>query len=246
MKRRSGERTTQQLSESLHRRLNSYALAASAAGVGVLALAQPARAKVVYTPAHKRIAPGTIYELDLNHDGVADFSFSNTIRTSGGRSSLGFDTFKVVPLGGDAVEGYASVLHRGAQIGPRAKFQSASELMLKMSRSCSRTTMGGSSCHGRTSGGKWASVKDGYLGLKLFIHGKVHYGWARFSVGWGKDGIHPLLSGYAYESIPNKPIIAGKTKGRDVITVPPATLGHLAAGAPAITGWRKQSAGGTQ
>jgi hypothetical protein len=37
------------LSESLQRHLNAYALAASAAGVGMSALAQPAEAKIVYT-----------------------------------------------------------------------------------------------------------------------------------------------------------------------------------------------------
>jgi hypothetical protein len=51
--------------------------------------------------------------------------------------------------------------------------------------------------------------------------------------------ITATLTGYAYETIPNKPIIAGKTKGPDVITVQPGTLGHLAAGASAISGWRR-------
>jgi hypothetical protein len=37
------------LSWSTHQRLNSYALAASAAGVSVLALARASEAKVVYT-----------------------------------------------------------------------------------------------------------------------------------------------------------------------------------------------------
>jgi hypothetical protein len=41
----------------------------------------------------------------------------------------------------------------------------------------------------------------------------------------------PQLTGYAYETIPNKAIVTGKTKGRDVITVRPASLGHSAAGA---------------
>jgi len=36
-------------SHSVHHRLDMYALAASAAGVAALALAQPAEAKVIYT-----------------------------------------------------------------------------------------------------------------------------------------------------------------------------------------------------
>ena len=38
-------RVASQLSESLHRQLNTYALTATAAGVGALALAHPADAK---------------------------------------------------------------------------------------------------------------------------------------------------------------------------------------------------------
>jgi hypothetical protein len=52
--------------------------------------------------------------------------------------------------------------------------------------------------------------------------------------------IEATLTGYAYETIPNKPIIAGKTKGPDVITLEPATLGHLAQGASGISAWREQ------
>jgi hypothetical protein len=40
-----------------------YALAASAAGVGVLVLAQPAEAKIIYTKAHHLIPPNTHYNL---------------------------------------------------------------------------------------------------------------------------------------------------------------------------------------
>ncbi len=46
MKTSSQPRTPSRLSDSLHHRLNMYALAASAAGVGVLALAQPAEAEI--------------------------------------------------------------------------------------------------------------------------------------------------------------------------------------------------------
>ncbi len=50
-------RTTSKLSDSVHHRLNMYAFAASAAGVGMLALALPAQAKVVYTKAYLSIGP---------------------------------------------------------------------------------------------------------------------------------------------------------------------------------------------
>ena len=48
-------RKTANLSESFHPQLSMYAFAASAASVGVLALASPSEAKIVYTPAHLKI-----------------------------------------------------------------------------------------------------------------------------------------------------------------------------------------------
>lgn len=86
--------------------------------------------------------------------------------------------------------------------------------------------------------GKWVNggkgVKDRYLGLKFTIHNQDHFGWARLTtkIDAGKNPLmRTTLTGYAYETIPNKPIIAGKTKGSDVITVAPGSLGVLAAGA---------------
>ena len=74
MKRSSGPRKTANLSESTNRQLNKYALAAGAAGVGLLALVPPTEAKIIYTPAHIHIkVNGGLVELDLNHDGINDF-----------------------------------------------------------------------------------------------------------------------------------------------------------------------------
>ena len=92
--------------------------------------------------------------------------------------------------------------------------------------------------------GQWGNngtgLKNRYLGLRFFIHGKLHYGWARVSVFVDGDQFSPppLLTGYAYETIANKPIVAGAKKSQEAVTVQPATLGHLAAGASAIPSWR--------
>jgi hypothetical protein len=59
--------------------------------------------------------------------------------------------------------------------------------------------------------------------------------------GKGDLIITGTLTGYAYETVANKPIIAGKTKGPDVITARPASLGHLAHGASGLSAWRAQS-----
>jgi len=56
-----------------------YALAAGAAGVGLLALAPAAEAKIIYTPAHRVITPKHSFNIDFNHDGITDFKIANSV-----------------------------------------------------------------------------------------------------------------------------------------------------------------------
>lgn len=82
MKRSFRPRRTAELSKSLREQLNTYALAASAAGVGMLALAGPAEAKIVYTPVHIVLTRGAL-PLDLNNDGMVDFILLDKYQRNG-------------------------------------------------------------------------------------------------------------------------------------------------------------------
>ena len=247
MKRSSGPRKTVNLSESIHQRLNMYALAASAAGVGVLTLAQSTEAKIVYTKTHVVIGTNHVYDLDLNHDGIADFKinnhsfFTDTIVAS--LSALPAQAHNAV-VGRQTHIGFpysAFALRQGANIGPKQPFSGA---WMAWSDGVSR-------------GGRWANIRGRYLGLKFRIKGKVHYGWARLNVAVGHSSITATLTGYAYETIPNKLIIAGTTKESGQsdaersdtdasVTSPipdtpqPATLGALAMGAPGLSIWQRE------
>ena len=99
------------------------------------------------------------------------------------------------------------------------------------------------------SHGPWANVTHRYLGLEFIIKGKVHYGWARLN---NPRGSWPTLTGYAYETIPNKGITMGKTKGPDdavgqaspvshsTAAAKPASLGMLALGTEGMMLWRRK------
>jgi len=100
--------------------------------------------------------------------------------------------------------------------------------------------------------GRWLHVKLAYLGVKFLIKGKTHFGWARVKVDTQQKPFAATLTGYAYETIPGKPIIAGATKGPDDAeptaalsshTPEPATLGALALGAPGLSIWRREEPG---
>ncbi len=220
-------RKPSRLSESLQRHLNAYALAASAAGVGMLALSQPTEGKIVYTPAHKHIGANKKIGLDLNHDSRVDFVFTDTQHIS---SAFWTDVLWVSGgskngvVGWYATRTYASALNSGVRIGPKLGTENQADMGV-CGGNDNTTTVG---CVG-----PWIDVKHRYLGLKFQIHGKTHFGWARLNVSFEphpRKKITGLLTGYAYETIPNKPIIAGKTKGPDVITVDPGSLGQLAQG----------------
>jgi hypothetical protein len=240
-------RTPSGLSDPLHHRLNLYALAAGSAGVSLLALTQSAEAKIVYTKAHIVIGTNHIYELDLNHDGTADFKISNhTFFTDTTIASLG--VFPVQSKNGvvGKPEGiglppYAYALLPGATVGPKQPFRGASMAW----------------SDGADRGGRWANVRGRYLGLKFSIEGKIHYGWARLNVTTGGNRITATLTGYAYETIPNKPIISGKTEGPEEgsvdeanpeslnePTLQPASLGLLTMGSPGLSVWRREESVG--
>src|SRR5579859_1603899 len=94
-----------QLSEAVNHRLTLYAIAATSAGVGLLALVQSAEAKIVYTKTHHVVGLHHPYKLDLTHDGTADFLIQET---QGGSVGFLVNQLGVKEGAGNAVEGYAN------------------------------------------------------------------------------------------------------------------------------------------
>jgi hypothetical protein len=233
-------RRTFKLSDSMNRQLNTYAQLASAAGVSVLALAGASQAQVVYTETYQVTHTGFPLSIDLNHDGIKDFLLRTTFYagTSGlevGLDASGYRNANNVVAGRRfSRSGYflsaASALPAGARIGPKGNFSVRFPFMAV-------ELFNGVGSQNSDLGpwvGKGEGVRDRYLGLKFIVRGEVHYGWARLSVTLGHhrqfDDVSGTLTGYAYETIPGKPIIAGQITGPDVITVQPETLGGLALG----------------
>jgi hypothetical protein len=252
------KRFAARLQTKLDKTLVAYANAATAAGVGILALSCPAGAKIIYTHVHQQIPLNKTFSLDLNHDGIADFAFSNTKGTTsfgGGWAFLTiFPTKSANRIWGDKTGDngffrYASALAAGAQVGPNQQLSPGNKLMAQSSSNPGHRRQPSQSCEGL-----WGNQTNRYLGLKFMIKGKAHYGWARLTVSCSNTTVTATLTGYAYETIPNKPIIAGKTKGPDddsnveqpqaaVFASPApelATLALLAQGASGLEAWRRK------
>ncbi len=230
------------LSDRLNRQLSTYALAASAAGVSILALSGAVDAKVVYTSTHQVTRAHVPLYIDLNHDGINDFLLRTTYYVgssyykAGLSASGNHNASNAVAARRSSRSGYffsaASALPAGARIGPGLKFSMRHPVMAE------ELFPRGVATSQYSDRGRWISkgkgVSSRYLGLKFVINGEVHYGWARLSVTVAHhrqyDDVVATLTGYAYETVANKPITAGQTSGADVITVHPGSLGSLALG----------------
>ena len=251
----SHRRIRMPLEPTLDRGLVAYVAAASAAGVSMLALAQPAEAKIVYTKANHEIAPGDMLNLDLRRGGGTEFTFSNSYYFGG---NAWLSSLIIAASGRSGVQSYAAVLRSGARVGPKNKFQGGAEKMVTRTFGSCQTF-----CISNT-GGPWVNITNGYLGLRFLIRGRFHYGWARLNVTvqrQGSQAIYALLTGYAYETTANKPIIAGRTKGDenkiggtgadspadfDKYRSKAGTLGELARGTAGLHGGKYRESGTRQ
>jgi len=255
MKDRAQSRKPVLLSESTQRRLGAYALAASAAGVSLPALAPPAaEAKVVYTKAHVVLQSNQPVALDFNHDGINDFflvfkgpeesvgggfyeylaACHRTVPGSRGNECISSASSTYNPANAIRVNktDWAKALAAGKAIekGERFKDKTAAQMgNVLWEASTTRTVWGGP----WVDGGK--GVKNRYLGVRFKFNGHSHFAWVRLTVTTTPPhDFKAKLTGYAYETVPGKPIIAGKTQGPEVITLPmdskAGTLGQLALG----------------
>jgi hypothetical protein len=251
-----------------HKKMSSYALTAGVAGVSALALAKPAEAKIIYTPAHLKIATTTY--LDLNHDGINDFRLVQTnhvqcfgICSSTGRIPDTGGTWFTARLGiygsfaGNQIAGqqpFAAALQPGEPVGVTREFPGGNKMVEAsgIDESVSWTTGPWRGPSGR------GIIKNGYLGLKFIVNGQTHYGWARLTIKVlqgccaGIKSVDALLTGYAFETETNKPILAGQ-ESEDVLntraaysgarsesTVGQSSLGLLAQGAAGLVAWRRE------
>jgi hypothetical protein len=262
----SNSQSPAQLAPKLDKDLFSYALTATVAGVGMMALTPCGEAKVIATPANIPVPiNGAAVQIDLNGDGIADITVSGTsfVDTFGGgvrrhgnaRPPLGgiFGDHlfcSALRSNGVGVNGtnalgreMAAAMAGGARVGPALPFMAGRIAMAGLM---------GCGCGTTFSYGNWlgSHPPHPYLPVKFTdSEGKIHFGWVRIDVSRVPNA---TITGYAYETIPNKPITAGVTHGpvsEDAKLVDPmidsdvpkaASLGMLALGAPSLAVWRRQ------
>ena len=202
----------------------------------MLALAQPAEAKIVYTKTNCILGnsrtggclidfglDGGKFAVRYNHfeNGVGGELFAQKYTGEGGQVLVAHTGTAYTACS----QNNALALRDGRRIEPNSFNCPSNGGVYRMFK------------HGKTSGGrsfssgKWKDVTNRYLGIKVLSNNKIHVGWARCRVKLNSNGqIEAALTGYAYETIANKPILAGQERGKDE-----TTLGRLAQGASGIS-----------
>ncbi len=201
------------MKKNLQSRLTRYTAAATA----VVGAVTGANAQIVYTDVN----PDETYDavegngpafglLDLNNDQVLDFYvYSRDTTTANGL----FKLTMVAPYGtlgnavaGDAPSGYdyAFAMTSGTTIdAATAWIVPASSGALSMALNIDGAFPYAS---------YWANgVTDKYLGLKFFVAGNAHYGWARLDVT--AEGDVFTIKDYAFNATPATGLLAGQTAG---------------------------------
>ena len=181
-------------------------------------------AQIVYTDVIPDLVidtTGNVYALDMNNDGTIDFNLSFTksivssTRCSGTRNSY---SVKISPAD-SILDNVANLSYAGINYPPSINKdtlidstgyiwgKSASQILVNVAWYCSGRGIPFSYNWRSTMTGKWNAATDKYLGLRFKVGSNTYYGWLWLTVGNGSY----TIKGYAYNSIPNQPILAGDT-----------------------------------
>lgn len=195
--------------------LNSHTYVVVLAAAIVAALSLPSSAEVVYHSVVVSIPVDGIYHLDLNQDGITDFTLRSALLQTYCAVGDGYIwSLTVTPASGNAVEtaagragnNNASALVESVPVNSAQSFYADTAMMAELVwGSCGIGTLG-----------EWLNIPNRYLGLKfLGPDNQIHYGWANLSAvayidGRGRLQTHVILSGFAYETVARQQIMTGQ------------------------------------
>jgi hypothetical protein len=257
--------TPAQLPELLNRRLNAYAMAATASGVAVLACALPAEGAPICKTVSIDLQTSNTFPLNPAQQfapafNVAQSQYTQFFYTTGVSQFFWWNRgfFEPNSAGAQVVLGANNLpadLAFGADIGPGGNFGKPASygLLFTYGRGTYGQVQGGGTKSQHR--GNLSLLKSGYVGFQFAQAGEVHFGWARLAVTFkqgyfNKNYSSTHILGYGYESAPNAAITAGSctAAGNSEPAKPeasqpdsePASLGLLALGSSRIGEWRKR------
>jgi hypothetical protein len=217
-------RKPSKLPEPLHGHLNSYALAASAAGVALLACSVPAGAVPVCKTLAIALAGNDTYSFNPAHQGFAPFNIAQTFENIDSLTTNFWNRGFLTPNSAKAVEllganGFPAALASGASIGPGGHFGRGKSYGMLFSYGPLNS---GTRKHHQ---GNFQFDQTNYFGFRFSVSGEDHYGWVRLRVTFGRgfDGTATYLHirAYGYETTPNAAIRADQCSSEPSLSALP-------------------------
>lgn len=136
--------------------------------------------------------------LDLDGDGVIDFTFGASIGFVGVRSE-GQNRYVISPSPPPNIGGPVEPLYPDYEIGP--------DLDGSLGWFGINTDFAPFGIWFDSGSSGNFRGHHAYMGIELFIEDNIHYGWINLMIG--NDGPYGEIYSWAYESTPNTPIMAG-------------------------------------
>ena len=200
--------------------------------IGMMFSSAVTNAQVVYTDMNPDILLNCSgnnvcseeYSLDLNDDGISDFILAtNKLSNSCGRCTAN----GILVIGpvysaeisataqswiADTVGGYALNTLIDSSLG----WTNDSHILAKASRDCVPCVRGNYFVDVPPRG-PWSNIFGKYLALKTQVGTDFYYGWIKLGVGINISFVTITIMEYAYNSLPNQPILAGQTMTTGII-----------------------------
>jgi hypothetical protein len=199
------------LASRIDQQLNAYAVAASAAGVALLACSLPADARVICRTTSNSLLGTLTIPFNPANEKFPPFNLAQTFPVPSGTSSIAFYWNRAfltpnTQAANDllATNGLPAALTKRAVIGSKGQFGKGNSYGMLF-------TYGQEIGHGTINHhrGNFPLTKVGYLGFEFSISGQTHYGWARLRVDIKKPQTITKLLGFGYETTAGKAIHAG-------------------------------------
>jgi hypothetical protein len=192
------------LGEQLFRQLSGYSIAASAAGVAVLACSSPVEASPLCQSLSVTLNYTDTYAFNPANQKVAPFNVAHTYNDLSTHPQSRIDRGFFTPNTPDAkvllsTNGLPANLVSGASIGPGKNFGEGKSYGLVFEYHYFNRLKG-----------NFQPGEGGYIGFHFSEVGQTHYGWLRVRIS-DLNNYYPslLLSEFGYESTPNTAITAG-------------------------------------
>ena len=192
-----------------------------------------ANAQIVYTDVNPNEVLSCIfqtpcsgdYSLDLNNDGINDFVLSarkkfvncSKCGPQGGVTMANGDSAVISSTSNswiaDTTGGYAL----NTIINSSLVWSNAIHTLVTKHVNCVPCSPPpGSHLVYSPASGTWLNVSGNYLPLKIQVGTDFYYGWIKLGVSIGNNFVSVTIFEYAYNSIPNQPILAGQTTATGV------------------------------